>query len=356
MRTAKVPHISSYAHDRAHYDARCAARRSCHSGLVWCAALVSGVVAGTGLSVPAAGSALPSIELSAIALPPGTIFVVNAGAPAGTGNGSVTAYRPTATGNARPSLLITAGINRPIGLTFDVSGDLWVANADDVVEYSKTELTKASPAPTVTITERATGPAGVAFDPSGDLWVVEGAAVEFTKAQLAKSGSPKPKVVIASGNVCSLAFDPSGDLWEGTNSDSVSDFTKAQLAVSGLPTPHVTVYSSALRSPCRPTFDPAGDMWAANFDADTVVEFTKAQLSKSGPAAPWVTLTYRRLSNPGDVALDLAGDLWVPSPGENLLVEFAKAQLAKSGSPTPARIIVGPATGLKYPWAVAVEP
>jgi hypothetical protein len=163
-------------------------------------------------------------------------------------------------------------------------------------------------------------------------------------------------VVIASGNLCSLAFDPSGDLWEGSNSDTVSDFTKAQLAVSGLPTPHITVSSSALKAPCRPTFDAAGDMWTANFDADTVVEFTKAQLAKSGPRAPWVTLTYRRLSNPGDVALDAAGDLWVPSPGDNLVVEFTKSQLDKSGSPAPARSVMGPATRLGYPWAVAVEP
>jgi hypothetical protein len=71
---------------------------------------------------------------------------------------------------------------------------------------------------------------------------------------------------------------------------------------------------------------------------------------------PRVIETYGRLSNPGDVGLDPAGDLWVPSSGNNLVVEFTKAQLAKSGSPTPARSIVGPATGVNSPWAVTVGP
>ena len=59
----------------------------------------------------------------------GTIFVANAGKlTGGTGKGSITAYRPGATGNTRPELVITAGVDGPNDIAFDSLGDLWVAN------------------------------------------------------------------------------------------------------------------------------------------------------------------------------------------------------------------------------------
>jgi hypothetical protein len=335
------------------------------SGLVGSAVLLAGVLAGTGMSVPASAAALTPVEPSAAPLVPGTIFVANARAAflgaQGTGEGSVTAYGQTATGNIRPILVITKGIMGPSGLTFDSSGDLWVANNsndNNVVEYSKAELSSPSPAPTVTISQSGSGAMGLAFDPSGDLWVTKDnfTAVEFTRAQLAKSGSPVPQVTITNINQCSVVFDPSGDLWEGSFGDVVTDFTRAQLARSGSPTPQVTVTSGSLNMPCRPTFDAVGNMWAANYMADTLVEFTKSQLVKSGSPTPPVIVSSDYLANPGDVSFDAAGDLWVPSAQDEAVVEFTRPQLAKSGAPTPARTVFGPATGLSWPWAVAVEP
>jgi hypothetical protein len=85
---------------------------------------------------------------------PGTIFVANStaalppGQPVGAGPGSITVYRPGATGDARPEAVITAGVDGPGELAFDASGDLWVANltSSTVVEYSRAELATASPA------------------------------------------------------------------------------------------------------------------------------------------------------------------------------------------------------------------
>jgi streptogramin lyase len=92
--------------------------------------------------------------------------------------------------------VITAGVNGPGSVNVDPSGDLWVANgnSDTVVEYSRAELSKASPVPTVTISDTNFGETSIAFDRLGDLWVAnqDGNVVEFAKAQLAKSGSPQP--------------------------------------------------------------------------------------------------------------------------------------------------------------------
>ncbi len=62
--------------------------------------------------------------------------------------------------------------------------------------------------------------------------------------------------------------------------------------------------------------------------------------------------------NPGTASafiFNSSGHLWV-TKSNFTLVEFTKAQLAKSGAPTAVRTVFGPATGLSWPWAVAVEP
>src|SRR5580658_10173581 len=95
------------------------------SSLVGCAALMGGVLPSGGLSDPSAAASLASIQRSAAVLAPGTIFVANASAGfeggLGTGNGSVTAYRPTARGDERPVLVLTKGILDPTSLIFDSS-------------------------------------------------------------------------------------------------------------------------------------------------------------------------------------------------------------------------------------------
>jgi streptogramin lyase len=325
---------------------------------VGAAALVVGAVAIIGCGTTPATPAPSSSALGALGPIAGTIFVANAGAIAqgagGTGPGSITSYRPDASGDACPEKVISKGINHPAGITVDSSGNLWVANdASNVVEYSRSDLAKASPAPTLAISYAGSG---LAFDSSGDLWVVNGTAVaEFTKAEIAKSGTPKPVVFLP--NDCSVVFDSAGDLWEGSGADWLTEFTKAQLAHSASMSapPQVTITSSSLSLPCRLVFDHYGDLWAGNYGTDTLIEFTRAELAESGSPWPAVTLTSPVFNEPGDVAIDRAGDLWVPTVVNGIL-GFTEDQLAKSGFPTPTFDIVGRPTGLNWPWGVAIEP
>ena len=87
-----------------------------------------------------------------------------------------------------------------------------------------------------------------------------------------------------------------------------------------------------------------------------MVEFTKAELVKSGSQAPRVDNSSMSLFKPGQLAVSASGSLWVPDAEANTLVEFARRQLVKSGFPSPVVTISGPATGLNWPWAVAIEP
>ncbi len=338
-----------------------AARTRCPSRVAG-AAFVAGVLATVGWGTSPATAAPELSEPRADGPVAGTIFVANAGliprSTGGTGWGSITAYRPGAAGDPRPELVITKGIHGPGGLTVDTSGDLWVANeVGSVVEYSRADLARPSPAPTVTISYVA---GGLAFDLAGDLWAINGTDVaEFTKAELAKSGSPKP--VFSLPDNCSVVFDSSGDLWEGSSYDWVLEFTRAQRmelaeATSPSPSPGVMITSDSLSGPCKPVFDAAGDLWAGNYGGGTVVEFTKAQLAKSGSPAPKVTLSSLSIGVAGDVAIDRSGNLWVPNAVNNVVIGFTKSQLAESGSQAPVFNISGPATGLNWPWAVAIWP
>jgi hypothetical protein len=220
--------------------------------------LFAGILTSTGLGTSPAAAVTTSVALSGSGPAPGTIFVTNAGGDAqgsrGTGPGSVTLYRPGATGNARPEAVITKGIDGPGSLTLDALGDLWVANeSGNVVEYSRTELAKASPVPTVSLSY---GGGGLAFDSSGDLWVATSPVVaEFTKAEIARSGSPKPVRTLADS--CSVGFDPYGDLWEGSTYDTVAEFTKAQLAKSG-GQPEVVITSLSLERALQARLRPLG--------------------------------------------------------------------------------------------------
>ncbi len=116
--------------------------------------------------------------------------------------------------------------------------------------------------------------------------------VEFTPAQLAATGSATPAVTLsgaAGGSLDDpegLAFDSAGDLWVTNEGNStVVEFTRGQLAITGSPTPAVTLSATAgdsLDDPEGLAFSLAGDLWVANHDNNTVVEFTPGQLAATG--------------------------------------------------------------------------
>ncbi len=319
------------------------ARRSSRPGLVGGAALVSAVLASTGLGTsPAAAIAAPA-----------TIFVANYDAS------NITSYPLAANGNTAPKVTLSAQISSPQGLSFDSSGDLWVGNGNGVLEFTKSQLTKTSSSPKVVITSNSgAAAAGLAFDSSGDLWLDSyggDSVVEYAKSQLGKPGSPTPKVTITNSNFGSpfgLAFDHSGNLWVGNESTGdVMEYTKSELS-GVLPSAKVTISTTGAEGI---VFDSSGDLWVANGN-DAVSEYAKSQLTKSGAPAPRVTISVSAGSQPHGVTFDSSGNLWVASYGASTVMELTKAQLTKSGSPTPRRTVVGSRTGLGGPLSLAIEP
>jgi hypothetical protein len=285
-------------------------------------------------------------------------------------------------------------------LTFDKSGNLWVAFVADqgsgVGEITRSELTTGkrlarfhvllsyqdvNPNPLFS-------PSSLAFDPAGDLWVAGIAdtsgqlpynLVEYTPDQLTASGSPTPASTITfpngSGIVPSLVrFDSAGDLWLGHQLSlfgppALLEYTAAQiveLQMGGSPTPALIVVAGAgLVNVPAIAFDDKGNLWIAasseagnpnGVDGGTLEMFQVA--GKSGTLSqPDVTITPTAISSinqsldePSGLAFDDRGGLWVSNRtssdqisgsrnSSGFLVKFASDQLITSGSPVPPIVI-----------------
>ncbi|MGO9455451.1 MAG: IPT/TIG domain-containing protein [Acidimicrobiales bacterium] len=183
----------------------------------------------------------------------------------------------------------TKSLAFPTALTFDGSGNLWVVNtgSTSAVAYTPAQYAASgAPTPNIIIAgtkTTITGPYGVTFDASGNLWVANdsnGLVNEFTSSSLAAGGNVAPAVTITHGNTCwQLAFDTKGDLWVNyTTTDETGGYTPNQLATSGSPAPANLIKGATT------TFDrPEGLAISA---APTITSVTPS----SGPVGTTVTV------------------------------------------------------------------
>jgi DNA-binding beta-propeller fold protein YncE len=122
----------------------------------------------------------------------------------------------------------SASILGPTDVLVEKSGNQWVANCDgnDLLEFAAADVAASgSPTPitviSATTVSTPTGsassldcPQGLVFDQGGNLWVSNarsdnsGSIVEFTKAQIAASGNPSPKVFLDSDLAASNINEP----------------------------------------------------------------------------------------------------------------------------------------------------
>ncbi len=174
----------------------------------------------------------------------------------------------------------------PQQAVFDAKGDLWVSdnggNAVFVFTPSQLTASNASAVPDITINSDPAfnGPLGITFDASGDLWVANNATTtifEFLAAHLPTASSTvtlNPDVTLSddgNGSIqapWALIFDTKGDLWSSNaNSPStIVEFPPSSLTASGSPTPAVTLSpvmegaNATLSAPNGIAFDNLGDL------------------------------------------------------------------------------------------------
>ncbi len=272
-------------------------------------------------------------------------------------------------GGLTPAVQVKSSDTPQGGLAFDATGDLWVGDAFQLLEYTPSQLVSTpAPPPSITINNdnntdlSLIRPLDLAFDPQGDLWVSEcnGNIEMFTPAQLAvNNSSPTPNAKITSVTCAvGMTLDAQGDLWFSEPKATppvIAEFTAAQLAAAAgnvsSPSPNVVLTSSSFTSntsntPSGIAFDGGGNLWVANSSAGSSSDpaiwmFPASQIVTSGTSTITPSVILKDdgsgdLAPSYNLAFDNSGDLWVST---NNLVEFAPTDLQTSGRPPPTDVI-----------------
>ena len=169
-----------------------------------------------------------------------------------------------------------------------IAGSAWLGNGTG--SLSTFDLTGAAITGTSGYTGGGVGtiagPLGMAFDFSGNMWVANSNGVsEFTRQGVAVSSTPY--TVGGIGNPLAVAVDGAGQIWVANSGGTVSVLSNAGAAVS--PT---TGYSGPGSKPAGIAIDISGSVWIPSSTANTVTRIL-------GAAAPAVPLATGAASGPG---------------------------------------------------------
>jgi sugar lactone lactonase YvrE len=330
----------------------------------------AGTVVGSPAGIPAGGGASASVTYSAPWSATGKLWTSN-------GNGATiagfTSAQLSASGSPAPAVVLgngggTSSVKGPASVAVDNSGGLWFTNITDTLYYFTaaqiTSSTNSAPAVKL-VAPSLTSATFATLDAQGNLWVCDqflNTVSEFTKAQLAASGTVTPAVVITSalGSIArpwSMAFDSRGNLWvSNLNGNSVVGYTPAQLAASGNPVPFAAVSATkGVKGALGIAFDAGGNLWVVTI-LDSLSKFNASDLTTIGSPAPAVIITGLALNSPLGLAFDNSGALWVANYQSSNLLRYDASQLNATGSPTPAVTISKTGTSIALPAGIAFSP
>jgi sugar lactone lactonase YvrE len=259
------------------------------------------------------------------------IGVANAGA------NDVTLY---VAGASAPLTTIELGAAVPQALTFDVLGDLFVADQPaSVTEYVPPYVSSPT-----TIGNGVNHPQALTVDAHGNLFVANGNASNTVTVYSPPYNGP-PETTIAAGidDPVNLALDPNANLYVVNQANN----TVAIYAppYSGAP----TILSKGLNAPNSLALDAHGNLFVANLNStpNSVVEFSPPFGEQS---APVVTIT-DGVNEQGTIGVGGSTNLFVPNEGANTVTEYVapytKAPVTISGGESqPVALAIDAAANL----------
>jgi len=283
------------------------------------------------------------------------------------------------------SATTSTGLNTPNALTFDSSGNLWVVDSsnDRVLEY-KTPLSTGEAASlvigqssfttntfTTTTSTALNSPYGLTFDSSGNLWVADllnGRVLEyatpFSNGEAATLVIGEPNFTTANDQVSktglnapnALTFDSSGNLWvvdghrvlEYATPFSTHEAASLVIGQNNFTNSSAVASSTGTDLPSALAFDSGNNLWVSDTGNNRVLEY-KTPLSTGEAASlvigqsnftgsattPVLNPTSTSLNQPKGLAFDSSGNLWVADWAGDRVLQYAGSGTATTTSTTP---------------------
>jgi hypothetical protein len=170
-----------------------------------------------GFALPLTASSTPTTTISGGATGLANVTGLAVGASelaVSLGNASVATFAKNANGNATPQRVIAGSattLQSPQGLTFDGTGNLWVADAagNDVASFAPSANGNAAPSTSLAGSATAlNAPQGVAFDHTGTMYVVDHSGKTHTYAPGATGNVAQQSFTFGWKNANALAVFP----------------------------------------------------------------------------------------------------------------------------------------------------
>jgi len=163
--------------------------------------------------------------------------------------------------NGVESVFATTGLNNPVGLAFDSSGNLYAANfGNNTIEEFGTNGVGSLFANTGLYE-----PAGLAFDSSGNLYVANymGGIVRFDTNGVVSMFAPYSSDM---AQPAGLAFDSNGNLYVASHYNNIIE----KFSASGVGS---VFADSGLSAPLGLAFDRSGNLYVANNGSNLIEKF-----------------------------------------------------------------------------------
>lgn len=173
------------------------------------------------------------------------------------------------------------------------------------------------------------GPLGIAIDASGNVWTANANAEANTLSEFSPAGAPLSGTSGFTGGGLNrpntIAIDSSGNVWAANpGNNSVTEFT-----AGGSPVSNSTGFTGGgLNTPSGIAIDTSGDAWIADAKGNSITELSYLGSPISGSSG----FTGAGLNSPNSIAIDGSGDVWAPNSAGSSISELASSGTPISGS------------------------
>ncbi len=234
-----------------------------------------------------------------------------------SGIGSISVLSGAGPALPEGSVLLTGGLNFPVAIAFDRSGNAWV------VDYGDSHLTvlNASGVPQSGtkgyMSDQLVFPVAVAADSQGNGWVANQSANTVTR--VSEDGSRFTSFAVGP-SPSGVAVDAADNVWTANfYGNSVGLVSAKAQVVSG-----AGFVGGGLNHPAGIAVDGAGTAWVANYRAPGISVLAGARVAEPGSALSgdqgWGSDVH--MLEAFGIAIDAAGNVWVTSYGDDRVVEF----------------------------------